>query len=99
MPKTKYKEYYQKMVDENKKLFNEFMDIHDQYSKNPGANQDEFNRVGRDVLDVVRDFERRLCCGMSKSYGQYSYRLADKFKEVIKKDFPLFDMIGVKVKK
>lgn len=87
------------MVDENREVFDQFMDVHDKYQKNRSVHQDEFNAVGRKVKDVYRDWERRLCKGMTKSYGQYSHKLSEKFKSLIKEDFPLFDLIGVKIKK
>jgi len=94
---SKYVKYYQEMIDENRELFNDFMDIHDKYAKDKKSHQDEFNKIGRKVMDVVRDRENRLCSGMSRSYAQFSHRLADKFSDIIKKDFPLIDFIGVKI--
>jgi len=94
---SKYVKYYQEMIDENRELFDNFMDIHDKYSQNKKMHQDEFNKIGREVMNIVRDREDRLCSGMSRSYSQFSHRLADKFKDIIKKDFPLIDFVGVKI--
>ena len=97
---TKYKEYYQKMVEENAELFESFREIHDLYAKNKFAHQDEFNEIGYEVIEVIRDWERRLCSAMGRGkYSSYSHRLADKFKEEIRKTLPLIDVIGVKIKK
>ncbi len=96
----KYKQYYQKMIDENKDLFFKFLNIHDKFKADKLKWSDQFNEVGRDVMDVIRDWERRLCSAMGKGqYSSYSHRLADKFKDEVRKDYELIDLVGVKVKK
>ncbi len=96
----KYKDYYQKMFDQNKELFLEFMTIHDKFQKDRQAHQEEYNQKGREVVDIIRDWERRLCSGQSKGkYARYSHRTADKFWDIIRKDYPLIDLVGVKITK
>jgi len=95
---VKYKQYYQKMVKENQKLFDNFKEVHDKFKQDRPKWSDEYNEVGRDVVDVMRDWERRLCSAMGKGqFSQYSYRLADKFKDAVRKDFELIDLVGVKI--
>lgn len=92
----KYKQYFQMMMDENRKLFDEFGEIHLKYMKEPKKYQEEFNKKGQEVLDVIHIYENRLC-GTTEggSYAKYSANLADKFHEIIKINFPRIDSIGL----
>ena len=56
-----YQVTYETMIDENKKLFDEFFRIHEEYIKNPNIVQEKFNFVGKQIQDVIHDYERRLC--------------------------------------
>lgn len=95
MPIPKYKKFVELMYQQNQRLFNQFQSIHDNFA-NSGQHEDQFHSVGRDVLDVVRDWERRLCYGTEKGkYASYSAQLAEKFRQEIKKTLPLLDQIGV----
>lgn len=94
----RYQEYYQKMIDENQALFTKFFDLHDRYVLEPKTNQNEFNTVGREILDVVENYERRLCGNSERGqYGKFSGKLAEKFRGLLRKDFPKIDFIGVKL--
>jgi len=94
----KYQEYYQKMVDENHEIFTKFFDVHDRYSANAIATQDEFNTVGRDIIEIIREYERRLCGHSEKGqYAKFSSNLAEKFWAEVRKDFPKIDFVGVKL--
>ena len=58
--------------------------------------QDEFNAKGQEVLDVIRIYENRLCSTTEGGgYGKYSGKLADKFHEIIKINFPRIASIGL----
>lgn len=93
---VKYKHFYQLMTEQNQELFKKFAEIHNKFQSDPESNPDAFHTVGRDVLDVIRDWERRLCSGTEKShYAQYSSKLSEKFWNEVKKDFPLIDRVGV----
>jgi len=97
MAKAKYIEYYDLMLANNKQLFSDFQHIHDQFVLNPKSNQDEFNKIGEEVMRVVHQWEDKLCNHSEGSgYGRYSANLAEKFKDQIRKNFPKFDEIGVK---
>jgi hypothetical protein len=100
MARSKYKQYFEKMVSENKKLFDDFTTVHFEYSANPELNQDAFNKKGERVLEVVRDYENKLCKNTERGvYSKFSGNLAQKFHDEIKKHFPLIDHIGLKAEK
>jgi len=93
----KHELYYQKMIDENLSLFGKFQDIHDKYVLDPAAFQIKYNEIGESVVSIIRDWERRLCRESERgSYGKYSAILADKFWNLVRKDFPKIDFVGVK---
>ncbi len=101
MPQSpKYKRFYQIMLEQNKEKFVAFKQVHDRYEQNKNETRDEFNLAGKPVLDIIRDWERRLCSGMERGqYAGYSSRLAEKFWIEVKKDFPLIEEVGVTIKK
>jgi hypothetical protein len=90
-----YQITYQNMIDEHKELFRSFFKIHDAYTLNALVNQNEFNRIGREVQDVVRDYERKLC-GKTESgeYSKFSGGLSEKFWGLVRSDFPKIDFVG-----
>lgn len=97
---TKYKEYFQKMVDANKELFDKFAKIHTDYGMDNDKFQEEFNKEGEKVLKVVHEWENRLCSHSEKAgYANYTGNLAEKFQAEVKSHFPLIDHIGIIVKK
>lgn len=94
---SKYQQYYQKMIDQNHKLFDQFARIHALYQIEPDKHQQDFHKIGMEVLDLVRDWERRLCAAMGKGqFASYSHRLAEKFWSLVRQDFSLIDQVGVK---
>ncbi len=93
---SKHQEYYQRMIDQNLEIFGKFQDLHDNYALNPKAWQKEYNEVGEKVVEIVRDWERRLCRESEKGqFGKFSSKLADKFWELVRKDFSKIDFVGV----
>lgn len=84
------------MIDENKRAFKTFFDVHERYTQNPQLMQTEFNVIGREIQDIIHDYERRLC-GKTEGgqYSKFSQNLSEKFWEIIRKDFPKIDYIGV----
>jgi hypothetical protein len=99
MADPKYKKYYQLMTERNKELFDKFSPIHTGFATDADAWADKFHTIGRDVVDVIRDWERRLCSGTEKGgYAAYSAKLAEKFWAEIKKDYPLIDQVGLRKK-
>lgn len=96
MATPKYKQYFDLMVEKNQALVQEFREVHDAFANN-GSRADDFHRIGRDFLDAVRDWERRLCSGMERGrYASYSAKLAEKYWELVNKNFPMADQVGVK---
>lgn len=87
------------MVEQNQALFDEFGAIHDRYQAEPVRYQAIFNNLGRQVTDVARDWDRRLCSAMGRGkFSQYSQTLSEKFWGEIRKLFPAIDRVGVKIK-
>ncbi len=96
---TKYQEIYKKMLSDNKELFDDFKIIHDAYNLDSSL-QDEYNQKGKPVIEIIREYEDRLC-GRSEGsgYAAYSGNLAEKFWGEIRKDFPMIDRVGVVIRK
>lgn len=96
---TKYRQYYEKMVAENKDAFKCFQLIHDTYALDPDKYQEEYNREGEKILTIIREWEDKLCRTTEKGgYSQYSGNLAEKFQDEVRKHFAEVDKIGIKVK-
>ncbi|MDO8503454.1 MAG: hypothetical protein Q7S60_02065 [bacterium] len=96
---TKYREYFERMLEEEKSLFAQFRVTHDKYAKDPDVCQEEFNRVGAKIQDVIRHWENRLCNhSEAGGYGKYSAGLAEKFRLEVRKLFPKIDNIGLIIK-
>lgn len=93
---TKYKEYFDLMLANNKILFDEFKQIHDRYGLEQDQLQDEFNKIGAKAQAVIKTWEDKLC-GHSEGAGfsSYSGGLAQKFQDEIRKAFPLIDSVGI----
>ena len=93
---TKYKAYFQKMLEEEKQAFDEFTKIHFEYSADQEKFQEEFNRDGEKILVIIKDYENRLCKTSEKAgYSNYTGNLAEKFQNEVKSHFPLIDHIGI----
>jgi len=93
---TKYRTAVLQMLEENKELFDEFKPIHDAYVINPAANQAKYNTIGGTVMDVIRDYERKLCAKMGAGqYSKFSMNLSEKFMEEIKSIYPKIMFIGI----
>lgn len=96
MAQTKYRQYYQNMVTQNQKLFADFKVSHDQYVGGE-INQQEYNRVGLRIVDIIRDWDRRLCSAMGKgAFSKYSEQLSEKFWSEVRKDYSHIDKVGLK---
>lgn len=93
---TKYQEYFQKMMDDRFQQFQRFKEVHDNYLKDPVKWKSQFNSEGALILDIIREWERRLCAYSEKGqYGKFSANLADKFWGEVRKVFPKIDFVGV----
>ncbi len=86
------------MISENKTLFEDFKKVHDEYCIDPKKNSAKFNEAGQRIVEIIRDWENRLCNQMeSGNKAVYSINLADKFMAEVKKYLPQIDMVGVKI--
>lgn len=91
-----YQRAFQTMLEQNKELFDTFQLIHDAYVLNPDANKAKFNDVGREVTDVIREYERRLCAQMGKGmYSKFTQNLSEKFWGEVRQMYPKIDFVGV----
>jgi len=99
MSQTKYREYYEKMVAENRQLFDDFLKVNDLFKSNPQLHAEKFHQIGLKVVDKIRDFDRRLCSAMGRGvYSTYSQKLSEKVWDLARQDFDQIDMVGVRVK-
>jgi len=96
MASPKYKEFYDLMIKQNKEDFDEFKKIHDNFIKDPDKWKDQFNRLGSDILDIVREYENRLC-RQSEGAGnsKFTTALSDKFQNEVKSHFPKINSVGI----
>jgi hypothetical protein len=100
MAAPKYKEYFQKMLDENKEAFDAFAKLHMDYSLDQATLQEKFNMEGEKIMEIVREYENKLCSGTERGmYNHYSAGLADKFQSEVRAHFPLIDNVGLIVQK
>lgn len=96
---TKYKEYFLKMAEENKELFENFKKIHAEYDLKGDSIQEQFNKEGEKILTVIHEWENRLCkTSEGAGFGTFTANLAEKFQAEVKLAFPLIDHVGIIVK-
>ncbi len=94
----KYKEYVDRMLLTHKTQFDEFKHIHDRYVLEQGKFQDEFNESGEKIREILNEWENKLCKQSEVGgYSHYTPKLAEKFREEVRKHFSMIDFIGVKV--
>ena len=92
---TKSEEYFKRMLELHADQFAEFDKIHQLYLLNAETNQKEFNRIGADTMDIIREWENKLCSHSENSqFGKFSTSLADKFWELIRKKYSKIDFVG-----
>lgn len=97
---TKYKEYFDRMINTNKNVFDNFNKLYNEYIKDQDNLQSRFNSEGKLVLEVIREWENKLCSQTEKAgFGNYSTNLSEKFWAEIRKTYPLIDYVGVISKK
>jgi len=95
---AKYIDTFNEMVTKYEKEFDTFQELHDKYEEDPQRWQDEFNSEGAKIMEIVREYENRLCGHMENTQNAtYSANLAEKFRNEIKRYLPKLDMIGVKI--
>jgi len=96
MPTPKYKSFIDQMYKDHKACFASFKVIHDNFALDRKKWRKDFDKQGSSVLDIMRDYEHKLCSGMEKGkYASYSIQLSEKYWEEIKKQFKFIDLVGV----
>lgn len=93
---SEYKKIVVLMTQQNKELFENFKDIHDNYALNPTEWQKLFNEYGGEVMDVIREYERKLLSNMGTGkYGQFSAKVSEKYWDEVRKLFSKINFVGV----
>lgn len=94
--RAKYKEYFLEMIEKNRDVFEPFKDLHDKYEKEPQKYQTQFNQEGKKILEIVQEWENRLCSASEKGgYARFSTNLSEKFRNAVRSYLPKFDSIGL----
>lgn len=92
---VKYKEFYKKTLKKNKSLFEDFEIVHEKYAKNPIKYKEEFNRIGGEIMVILKKAEDKLCFQSEQSrFAKYSEQLSQKFWDEVKKDFPKIEEVS-----
>lgn len=100
MAKAKYIEYVDRMMSLHKKEFDSFQEIHDKYALNEDKHQEQYNKIGKKIMLISKQWENKLCMQSEKGgYGGYTTKLAEKFQGEMVKRFPEYNSIGIIVEK
>ena len=86
------------MISEHRADFEAFGKIHEAYKKDQEKWQTEFDRLGKPLVRIIEQAENKLCSKMENGgKGKFSATLAEKFREEVKKVYPLIDFVGVQI--
>lgn len=86
-------------MNEHEETFAAFAAAHAKYALNKQKWQEEFDREGEKVREIIHEWETRLCGKQERGKNAvFSSKLAEKFWDEIRAFFPLIDFVGVKVK-
>lgn len=97
MATAKYRQLFLQMIEENRDLFLDFKEVHDKFINDEDAYKQEFNEKGTKVVEVIREYERRLTSQQDRGqYSKFSTGLSDKYWEQIRAFLPRIDFVGVK---
>ena len=87
------------MIRVHEQEFTDFKVLHDKYAEDQQRFQGEYNERGREVVEIIREWERRLCGKMERGTNAvYSSKLAEKFWDEVRAFFPMIDYVGVTFK-
>lgn len=93
---TKTKQYFKKMLEVEKEVFDKFKKLHDAYSLNPDGLQEKFNQEGEKILEIISQWENKLCMQSEKGgYANFTNKLAENFRQEVRKIFPQIDNVGI----
>ncbi len=85
------------MVDAHASDFAAFKSVHDMFVLDRKTWQNQFHDLGKKILEIIRDYESRLCASMERgNFAAYSNKVSEKFWSEIKKDYSHIELIGVK---
>lgn len=94
---AKYRQLFLEMMQEHRDLFLDFKEVHDKFVEDTEKHQNEFNEKGAKVVEVIRDYERKLTTQQDRGqYSKFSSGLSDKFWDQIRSFLPRIDFVGVK---
>ncbi len=100
MAKTKSQQVYELLKQNQVAVYGDFVRIHAAFAQNPDQNRQQFNRIGRDFVSLVRTYERRLCGGMERTNNSiFSNQVSEKYWSLVRQEFPLIDQVGLVVSK
>lgn len=95
MAAPKFKEFFEMMVKQNQAEFDQFLEIHNNFVANPAKWKAEFDEKGRDIQDIIRVYENRLCAQSEGSgRSRFTLGLSEKFQAEVKKMLPKIDLVG-----
>lgn len=93
---AKYLVLFQQMLKENEAVLSDFKLLHDKYQDEPEKYQDQYNKEGEAILEIVQKYEKMLTSHTENAgYGKFSTNLSDKFRNAIKSLYPKLDFIGI----
>lgn len=93
-----YQQAYLEMLDKHPAEFAAFREIHDKFKQDQDNYKVQFDVIGKPVLRIITDTENRLCQKMENSNrSKYAANLAEKFRQTVRGDFPLIDLVGVTI--
>lgn len=86
------------MIKANEAEFASFRDIHDKFVNDRKTYQEEFDREGFKILEIVKQYEDILTLKTDRgTYSKFSTNLSDKFRDQVRAFFPKIDFVGVKI--
>lgn len=95
----RYRDIFREIMNNNEALFADFAEVHQKYQADGKKWQKEFNELGAQMMELLRDGERTLCGKTERGQNAvFSARLADKYWTEVKAFFPLIDFVGVTVR-
>lgn len=87
------------MFERNREKMMKFMLLNQDYGQNKKGLKEQFDREGKEIQIIVEEWTERLCKQIEKGQNSaYSAKLADKFLAELRKYFPYYHEIGIKVK-
>lgn len=93
---AKYRQLFLDMIESNRDLFLDFKEVHDKFIEDESYKK-EFNEKGAKVVDIIREYERKLTSQQDKGqYSKFSTGLSDRFWDQIRAFLPRIDFVGVK---